>query len=210
MVRRRVRIRFRKQGDLRLIGHRDLVRAWERLFRRAGVGLRMSEGFHPKPRMSFPSALAMGVSGADEVLEVELADETDAEGLAAVLQRHAPAGLEITAAELRPPGEGPSQARRVTFELPVPPERRARLAERLIDWQTEDSHAVDRGNGRKPVDLGAFVERLELADDGVLRMHIRVTRQGTARPRELLESLGLEDLEQCGIYLTRTAVELET
>ena len=37
MVRQRVRIRFAKQGDLRLIGHRDLMRTWERLFRRAGA-----------------------------------------------------------------------------------------------------------------------------------------------------------------------------
>ena len=60
MIRQRVRIRFPKQDDLRLISHRDLMRAWERLFRRAGVALSMSEGFHPKPRMSFPSALAVG------------------------------------------------------------------------------------------------------------------------------------------------------
>lgn len=208
MVRRRVRIRFRKQGDLRLIGHRDLVRAWERLFRRAGVGVRMSEGFHPKPRMSFPSALAMGVFGADEALEVELIDDADADGLAATLGRHAPDGLAITAAELRPPGEPAAQARRVAFELPVPPERRAALAERIANWPARRSHVVDRGEGRKPVDLGDFVEHLELVD-GALRMQIRVTRQGAARPRELLELLGLEDLERRGVYLTRTAVELE-
>ena len=209
MVRRRVRIRFRKQGDLRLIGHRDLVRAWERLFRRAGVGVHMSEGFRPKPRMSFPSALAMGVSGADEVLEVELVDDADAEGLAARLQRHAPQGLAVTAAELRPAGEPSAQARRVAFEFPVPPERAAGLAARIERWQAQGSHEIERGEGRKPVDLGNFVERIELAD-GLLRMQIRVTRQGTARPRELLELLGLEDLEQRGFYLTRTAVELET
>ena len=29
----------------------------------------MSEGFHPKARMSFPSALALGIQGADEVME---------------------------------------------------------------------------------------------------------------------------------------------
>lgn len=209
MVRRRVRIRFRKQGDLRLIGHRDLVRAWERLFRRAGVGVRMSEGFHPKPRMSFPSALAMGVSGADEVLEVELVDDAEAEGLAARLERHAPDGLKVTAAELRPAGEPSAQARRVAFEFPVPPERAADLAARIESWQVQRSREIERGEGRKPVDLGDFVERFELAD-GVLRMQIRVTRQGTARPRELLELLGLEDLESRGFYLTRTAVELET
>ena len=37
-VRQRVRIRFCKQGDLRLMGHRDLARLLERLFRRAGSG----------------------------------------------------------------------------------------------------------------------------------------------------------------------------
>ena len=62
MVRHRVRIRFRKQDDLRWIGHRDLMRCCERWFRRAGVALRRSEGFHPKPRMSFPSALAVGIA----------------------------------------------------------------------------------------------------------------------------------------------------
>ena len=50
MVRHRARIRFRKEGDLRLTGHHDLMHVWERLFRRAGWQLRMSTGFHPRPR----------------------------------------------------------------------------------------------------------------------------------------------------------------
>jgi hypothetical protein len=74
MVRLRVRVRFSKQGDLRLIGHRDLMRCFERLFRRAGLRLRFSEGFHPKPRMTFPLALAVGIEGTDEVMELELAE----------------------------------------------------------------------------------------------------------------------------------------
>ncbi len=74
MVRLRVRIRFSKQGDLRLIGHRDLMRCLERVFRRAQLALGFSQGFHPKPRMTFPSALAVGIEGLDEVMEVELAD----------------------------------------------------------------------------------------------------------------------------------------
>ena len=39
----RVRIRFRKEGDLRLISHRDLLRLFERLFRRGK--LRFPNGF---------------------------------------------------------------------------------------------------------------------------------------------------------------------
>src|SRR5260221_11475364 len=109
MVRRQVRIRFCKHGDLRLLGHRDLARAWERVFRRAGVDLRMSEGFHPKPRLSFPSALAVGVSGADEVLEAELTCPWPTDEVAAALARCAPAGLTVTTVELLPTGTPPPQ-----------------------------------------------------------------------------------------------------
>ena len=37
MIRQRVRIRFRKEEDLRWISHRDLIRVFERLFRRADL-----------------------------------------------------------------------------------------------------------------------------------------------------------------------------
>jgi radical SAM-linked protein len=208
MVRQRVRIRYRKQADLRLLGHRDLARAWERVFRRAGVCLRMSEGFHPKPRLSFPSALAVGVSGAAEVLEADLTSEWSTDELAAALAPCMPAGLAVTTVELLPQGTPPSQVRRVVYELGVPIDLRPGLPERVAHWPGKGGRTVDRGEGRKPIDLADYVEGLEL-DDGVLRMRIRVTPQGTARPREVLAALGLEDVEQDGIHLTRTHVELE-
>ena len=91
VVRLRVRIRFSKQGDLRFIGHRDLMRCFERLFRRAGLALSFSQGFHPKPRMTFPLALAVGIEGIDEVMEVELA-ETSRGGAFRRLAPQAPPG----------------------------------------------------------------------------------------------------------------------
>ena len=92
----RLRIRFRKQGDLRWISHRDLVRAVERLCRRADLALRMSEGFHPKPKLSFPSALALGIEGLGEVMELELVRPVEPEQVQQRLNALAPAGLVIT------------------------------------------------------------------------------------------------------------------
>ncbi len=103
MVRQRARIRFRKQGDLRLIGHRDLARLLERLFRRAGLRMGMSEGFHPKPRMGFPSALAVGIEGRDEVMELELAESCTVEELSERLHAHALPGLEFHTLEVLAP-----------------------------------------------------------------------------------------------------------
>src|SRR5438105_3020017 len=127
MVRHRARIRFRKQGDLRLIGHQDLMRVWERLFRRSGLKLRMSEGFHPRLKMSFPSALALGVEGSDEVLEVEFEHDDSqflaTDELAAKLAQHAPPGLGVEKLELVDPDGPAAEVSQVTFEMPVPAER---------------------------------------------------------------------------------------
>src|SRR5262249_5309140 len=43
-VREKVRVRFRKGGDLRLLSHHDLMRPFERLLRRASLPFRSSEG----------------------------------------------------------------------------------------------------------------------------------------------------------------------
>ena len=130
MVRQRVRIRFRKKGDLRLIGHRDLARLAERLFRRVGLRLSMSEGYHPKPRVTFPSALALGVIGLDEVLEVEVAVSYDPGDLQTRLADNAPDGFEIVSVALMPPGAKKGKVRRMhyTFSRSPRPARSASQA----------------------------------------------------------------------------------
>ena len=170
----------------------------------------MSEGFHPKPRLSFPSALAMGVAGLDEVLDADLTEPHSPETLLAALSPRLVEGLSIKSIEWLP-GEGrASRVERVAYELPIPDERQAALAERLARWPEAATATRQRGaghGGSKPVDLAAWVEHIELCD-GVLRLEVRVSGEGTARPRELLAALGLDDLERQGVHLTRTAVEL--
>ena len=82
----RLRIRFTKCGDVRWISHRDLARVWERLLRRAGLQLAFSQGFHPKPRISFPSALALGIEALDEVVELEVLGIVELEAIDQVLR----------------------------------------------------------------------------------------------------------------------------
>ncbi len=46
----KVRLRFAKCGDLRLISHRDIMRCLERMLRRAGIPIAFTQGFNPGPR----------------------------------------------------------------------------------------------------------------------------------------------------------------
>ncbi|MCC7085789.1 MAG: DUF2344 domain-containing protein [Pirellulales bacterium] len=207
--RQRVRIRFSKQDDLRWISHRDLMRLWERLFRRAGVALSMTEGFHPKPRLNFPSALAVGIAGADEMLEVDLAEDHTADSLRSALAPELPPGMVIGDIEVLSAPDRKAQAKRVTFEFPIPTDRRAALAARLLEvWQSE-ALPIEREGRKAPLDLRPLISELSLTDDGNLHVQLIVDRTGSARPREVLAALGVSDLEYEGCFLTRTKVEIE-
>ena len=208
MVRQRTRIRFSKQGDLRLVGHRDMVRSMERLFRRAGLRLGMSEGFHPKPRMSFPSALALGIEGRDEVMELELAETASADELLERVSAHAVPGLEFRFIEVLPPGTPKARLRSATYEVPIPAERLAALSEKLQRVWESPSCPVQRPDGGPAVDVRQSLDQLTL-EDGMLRIRLLASPQRSAGPRDVLAALALDDLEQQGSFLVRTAVELE-
>ena len=206
MVRQRVRIRFSKQGDLRLISHRDLVRTFERMFRRAGLALSMSEGFHPKVKMSFPSALALGIEGTNELMEVELSSPLSPDALMELLSRVAPVGLVIrSATTMDAKSKGRLEA--VMYELPVPEGRRSDVSQAVRNFVAQTEHFVDRRQGKPSVDLCAGLKNLELAN-GTLRIEQQIREGAVPKPREILSALGLDDLEAESIWLTRTHVEI--
>src|SRR6478752_3633404 len=66
----KLRFRFRKVGDLRLLSHHDLMRCLERMLRRAAIPFKSTAGFHPGPRLVFALSLPLGVVARDEVLEL--------------------------------------------------------------------------------------------------------------------------------------------
>ncbi|HEY2880896.1 MAG TPA: TIGR03936 family radical SAM-associated protein [Pirellulales bacterium] len=207
-TRLRARIRFTKLDDLRWIGHRDLMRVWERLFRRAGVLLSMTEGFHPKPRINFPSALAVGIAGTDELVEVDFAALYTAEALREIIAPELPPGMALGAIEILPGLDHKAQVKHVTFTLEIPPPRQPALAERLVWLMAHTSLLITREGRTKPLDLRPLIDRITLEND-TLHLRLRVDREGSARPREVLDALQIADLEFEGYFLTRTSVEIE-
>jgi radical SAM-linked protein len=211
MIRQRVRIRFRKEGDLRWISHRDLVRTFERLFRRMGLQLSMSEGFHPKARMMFPSALALGVAALDEVMELELSEHVDQARLAEQFAALAPPGLTVFDVQVLPDNTPKAKVVAMSYAAPVSPERRDQVAQAIQHVASQDQWLVEREDRSAPVDLKADLEMLELADgpEGPqVRFRLAATHTATVRPREVLEAVGLGDLEYEGRWLTRTSVHM--
>lgn len=208
MNRQKIRIRFRKEGDLRLISHRDLARALERLFRRAELPLAMSEGFHPHPRITFPSALALGIQGDREVIDVILqSDRIDGPSIHRQLSEAAPPGLVITEVTVLKPDHPKPRIDFVTYEIPVPVDRHQPLQTAIDRLLQQETLTVDRAGKAISFCLSANLEELSLHGD---RLTMRLTQPAGVNlsPREVLQAVGLDDLEQQGYWITRTDVQL--
>ncbi|HXI55442.1 MAG TPA: TIGR03936 family radical SAM-associated protein, partial [Polyangia bacterium] len=87
----RYRLRYTKRGRVAYLGHLDLIRHLPRIFRRAGLDLFYSVGFHPKPDLSFGPALGLGIPSLGELLDVRLTDRLSPDEL---LRRLAPVSLD--------------------------------------------------------------------------------------------------------------------
>jgi len=195
-------------GDLKLISHRDLVRAFERLFRRVGIELAMSQGFHPRPLMTFPDALALGVVGLDEVMDLTLAVQVNPTEFQELLDQKSPPGLRIKNVELLGDQQRKVKMEKATYELTLPVDTDIDSLEKAIqEFTTREKLVVERKDKQVELDLAESLDGLWF-EDGKLVMSIRVVQQSQLQPRDILAALGLGEILREGATLTRTKIEL--
>ncbi|MEZ6090834.1 MAG: TIGR03936 family radical SAM-associated protein [Pirellulaceae bacterium] len=208
MKRARYRIRFSKTGPLRWISHRDLIRLWERLLRRVDLNLSMSEGFHPKPRMSFPSALALGTQSIDEVVEFELTEDLPVGELAQRLRDDQQPGLEILKVTAIPDGSRKAQLKSTTYNLPIPDSHLETLRKRIEAFLRTGTIQVDRKGKMLSFSVSAEIPYIAL-EGSTLVFRMTPGRQASLRPTDLMDALNLNHVIEDGQMLTRTRVELD-
>jgi radical SAM family uncharacterized protein/radical SAM-linked protein len=221
----RYRLRYAKLGPAAFLSHLDLVRHLPRAFRRAGLEIYYSKGFHPKPGLSFGPALGLGIPSLGEWLEVKLVETLSGDELLRRLRVVSHPGIEFLSAEALADGDPPlgraiSQAR---YAVLLPEGLSAASAEAA--WRAgaplpatrrerRDSRRPDRGSQvdvRKSMVLARqasaeerrlLAERLGWPDlaGRVLAFALAVGAQGSARPVEVIAALlGEGAAERCEI-----------
>ena len=97
---RSYRLVYAKTGAALTLSHLDLLRAWPRALRRAGIPVAYSQGYHPHPLLSFTPALPMGMAGLGEQVEIRLKSELEAEALIMALDPVLPEGIRLLEAHV--------------------------------------------------------------------------------------------------------------
>lgn len=91
----KIRIKFRKYGVMKFIGHLDIMRYFQKAMRRADIDICYSEGFSPHQIMSFAAPLGVGVTSDGEYLDIEVNSSRSSEESIRALNDTMVEGVEI-------------------------------------------------------------------------------------------------------------------
>ncbi len=192
----RLRLIYSKTGDARYIGHLDLARFWERVFRRVDLPLAYSHGYNPQPRIQFASALPVGIAGEQELLDLWLTRKVNPVEWLPAIARNLPPGfaiLDLKEVHLKLPAMQASLRRAIY-----------RVCWREIDPQ-ELTQRVDALLARKEIirprfkkphktyDLRPRILNIERIPEipGCIRMELQAGSQNNARVSEVIDAMGL-------------------
>jgi radical SAM-linked protein len=197
LTQHRFRIWFRKGEAVKYISHLDLLRAWERILRRAELPLAYSHGFNPHPQIVIAMPLLVGCTGSNEAVDVILTQDLEAACVELALGPALPDGISVKALE-RVALDAPAMPSLVQHAIywirfrDIPLEE---VARRVDTWMAQEQVMVHFR--RKTFDLRPLVGSLEVIEDKgdvVLKAKLLRNERGRiGRPDVLLDAIDLGD-----------------
>ncbi len=192
---------FTKGESARWLGHLDLLRTFERAIRRAELPIAFTTGFNPREKLSFASALAVGVTGDAEPMTIELSSEIAPEVLTSRLNAKLPVGIQIVAAaEIPDAGSRDLMNAYTCAVLSVVCDADANMtlqeAATAVDalLAAPSAQVVREREGRKKeIDIRPMIRSLWceslLSQRLQLHMELTIGNDGNAKPQEIVEVL---------------------
>jgi len=199
-VKKKWRIRFAKKNTARFLSHLETAAALERGIRQSGLTLVYSEGFHPHPRISFATALPVGVESLAEYADIQLEDPgMNGNDIIALINPLLPVGMEILEAD-----EIPFQDQSLSdiikgysYEI-FPARELGKEAEKIRMFLDSESFFITKTRRGKSVqrDIRPLVESLSYDRlQHSIRLTIRLREGGGVKPDEILSAVFDADAE---------------
>lgn len=196
----RLRIAYGVSGPLRYLSVLDMGLLWERLFRRARVPLAYTQGFNPRARMQFASALPVGYSSDEELLDIYLCERMIDSALLLATTPELPIGLQVKSVVEVSLREPPTQALlseahyRVSLHGPFDAHDLNARLQQLLARPEIMRQRIRKGKmvryDLRPLICSAWCEAFGPAG---CQIHViaRCGASGSGRPEDLLDELGL-------------------
>lgn len=97
-----IRMKFKKHGCMKFIGHLDIMRYFQKAIRRADIDIAYSEGFSPHMIMSFAAPLGVGLTSEGEYVDLQVNSCASSKAAVDALNRVMVDGMEVVSFKLLP------------------------------------------------------------------------------------------------------------
>ena len=164
----KARIKFRKNGVMKFIGHLDIMRYFQKAIRRAEIPIAFTSGYSPHMIMSFANPLGVGLTSDGEYFDIELTESIASKEAVRRLNEQMVDGMEI-----------------VSF-VQIPDDN---LAEKLEAFYAQNEICVVKKTKKseKEVDIRPMIYKLECRD-GKIYMRVAAGSVQNLKPELVTEA----------------------
>lgn len=203
----KLRIKFKKYGPIRFIGHLDVMRFFQKAIRRAGIDVAYTTGFSPHQVMSFAAPLGVGLTSNGEYMDIEVNSMESCQDILERLNQASVPGIEVISVKVLPEGAGNAMASvaaaSYTVRFREGREPVADMAAVLPGFLAKEHILITKETkkGSREVDLRPGIYRLEWRDNAI-SMLVDASSGGNIKPAQIIEAL----LTDCGETLQENAL----
>ncbi len=194
----RVRITYKKSGDIIYTSNLDLQKIWERSCRRAELSIAYSLGFHPQAKIQQAAPLPLGFLSRTEIVDIWLDEDIELPDLKRQISSALPIGLNVLSIENIDLKEAALQNQIISsvYQVELPPDTLKDLLEQKIKdlLGANELTIIKRG---KTFNLRERIESIEFVENdssGKLLLEMRLTQRPglTGRPDDVLNAMGID------------------
>lgn len=178
---------YSKQNQAKYFGHLEMVNIFLRALKRAGITVKYTQGFHPKPKISFDDPLPIGIESEQERFILSVPGSVNPATVTRSLNSHLPEGLVITSSQFAAPGFRRQPAGANVYRVTL---RDGKFnEENLRSFKNSSEVTISRSNRKgklKKINLKDMVTNIELVDSKQLQVALSAETGKTLRPAQIL------------------------
>lgn len=196
----KLRIKFKKYGPIRFIGHLDVMRYFQKAIRRAGLDVAYTKGFSPHQIMSFASPLGVGLESNGEYMDIEVHSLISCQDVMEKLNSVSAPGIEVVSVKILPEDAGNAMASvaaasyTVRFRENRGPHFEIESALKRFLEQEKILITKEGKKGTREVDLKSGIYELTWKENA-LHMLVDASSAGNIKPIQIVEALFAENQE---------------
>lgn len=207
----KLRIKFKKYGPVRFIGHLDVMRFFQKAIRRAEIDVVYTKGFSPHQVMTFAQPLGVGLESNGEYMDIEVNSQISCQDTMEKLNAVSVYGIDVTGVRILPEDAGNAMASvaaaSYTVRFREGREPVLDVAAALSSFLAQEKiicHKVTK-KGIRELDLRPGI--YELTWDGkAFSMLLNASSGGNIKPLQIVEALLSEHgetLQENALLVTR-------